>query len=190
MHFPFLVKIHGGTLEKPVIFLRKHPIILIGQLAIYVFLAVLPAIGYLILPDVIDSWLAEASYGTITVLLLTLFELSVLLFSYNAFMDWFLDVWVVTDERIVDVNQSGVFGREIAELQLAKVQDVAVEQKGVFATVFNYGRIRVQSAGEKMHFEFHGISRPNEIQKKIIELVQNDQHWHREALADQIKGTL
>lgn len=188
MHFPFLVKIHGGAMEHPVIFMRKHPIILLGQLAIYVALALLPAVAYLVLPDVVDSWLAEQTSGTVTVLLLTLFGLSIALFAYNAFMDWYLDIWVVTDERIVDVNQSGVFGRAIAELQLAKVQDVAIEQKGLFATLFDYGRIRVQSAGEKVEFEFQGIARPNAIQKHIIELVQNDQQWHREALADQITG--
>jgi len=188
MHFPFLVKIHGGALEKPVLFMRKHPAILASQLAIQIILALMPAVGYLLLSDVVAAWLADPALGPIVVLLLSLFELCVLLFAYNAFMDWYLDIWVVTDERIVDVNQSGVFGREIGELQLSKIQDVNVEQRGLFATVLRYGKIRVQSAGEKVEFEFDGLAHPNEVQKKIIELVQADQQWHREALAGEIKG--
>ena len=188
MHFPFLIKIHGGGVEKPEIFMRKHPVILLSHMTVYLLLAVFPVIGYAILPELVNLWLEHAIYGPIVVLLLILFELCVLLFAYNSFMDWYLDIWVVTNERIVDINQSGVFGREIAELQLSKVQDVAVEERGVFATIFGFGKIRVQSAGEKVQFEFDGLAKPNEVQKKIIELVQKDQQWHREALAEQIKG--
>jgi uncharacterized membrane protein YdbT with pleckstrin-like domain len=187
MRFPFLIKIHGDKLEQPEIFVRKHPLLLAGQLALYLLLALAPIAAYLVLEDVVLGWLAHPALGPTTILLLVLFELCVLLFAYNAFMDWYLDIWVVTDERIIDVNQAGVFGREIAELQLSRVQDVTVEQRGIFATVFGYGRIRVQSAAKEEEFEFSGLTRPNEVSKRIIELVQNDQQWHREALAEEIK---
>ncbi|TAL19147.1 PH domain-containing protein [Patescibacteria group bacterium] len=189
MHFPFLIKIHGGEMEKPAIFMRKHPLILFGQSLLYLALLTGPYIAYLVLRDVAVEWLNHPTLGPAVLLLVTLYDLFVLLLFYAAYMDWYLDIWVVTNERIVDVNQHGVFGREIAELQLSKVQDVASEQKGVFATIFHYGLIRVQSAGEKAQFEFAGIPYPHDIARKILELVQADQKWHREALAQEIKGT-
>jgi uncharacterized membrane protein YdbT with pleckstrin-like domain len=188
MHFPFLIKIHDGQTEKPQIFMRKHPVILFGQIALYLFLACLPFIASVVLGDVVGSWLAADVLGPVILLLLSLFELFVVTLLYSAFMDWYLDVWVVTDERIIDVNQHGVFGREIAELQLAKVQDVASEQRGAFATIFGYGKIRVQSAGERVQFEFDGIPKPNEIARMILELAQADMHFHEAVLAGHIKG--
>ncbi|MBP9748987.1 PH domain-containing protein [Patescibacteria group bacterium] len=188
MHFPFLIKIHNGEMECPKIFMRKHPVILSGQVMLYLFLACLPFIANVVLGEVVAIWLAMDVLGPVMLLLLSLFELFVAMLLYSAFMDWYLDVWVVTDERIVDVNQHGVFGREIAELQLSKVQDVASEQKGAFATIFGYGKIRVQSAGEHVQFEFDGIPRPNEVARTILELVQADMHFHEAALVGHIKG--
>lgn len=188
MHFPFLIKIHHGELEKPLIFMRKHPVIFIGHSFFYLALAAFPFIAFLILPDVIASWLADPVIGPITVLLLSIFELFVLLLFYSAFMDWYLDIWVVTDERIIDVNQSGVFAREIAELQHGKIQDVSVEQKGFFATVFGYGRIHVQTAGESIKFEFDGIPKPNDVARHILELAHQDSQYHQETLAARVRG--
>jgi uncharacterized membrane protein YdbT with pleckstrin-like domain len=188
MHFPFLIKIHHGELEKPLIFMRKHAVILIGHSLLYLVLAAFPFIALLVLPDVIAGWLAHEILGPITVLLLSLFELFVLLLFYSAFMDWYLDIWVVTDERIVDVNQSGVFAREIAELRHDKIQDVSVEQKGFFATVFGYGRIHVQTAGESTKFEFAGIPKPNEVARHILELAHADSQYHQETLAARVRG--
>ncbi len=188
MRYPFLIKIHNGELEKPAIFMRKHAAMLFSQLALYLVLAAAPFATWLILSDVITTWFESPRIGPAVVLALSGFELFVLLLLYSAFMDWYLDVWIVTDERIIDVNQHGVWSREIAELPLSKVQDVTVEQKGVFATIFGYGKIQVQSAGEKIEFEFEGLPKPNQMSKKILELVQADQRWHREALAQEIKG--
>lgn len=188
MHFPFLIKIHNGELEKPVIFMRKHLILLMGQLCIFVLLSLFPLFADLILHDSVQIWLQGPVLGPTIILFVGLFEILVLLLLYSAFMDWYLDIWIVTDERIVDVNQFGVFGREIAELQLSKVQDVSSDQRGVFATMFNYGNIRVQSAGEKVSFEFSGIPHSNEVTRHILELAQEDMHWHEAALAGQITG--
>ncbi len=188
MHFPFLVKIHDGAAEEPRMFMRKHAAILLGTSLLFLLLAAAPFLASFMLPEAVASWLGHPRLGPAVVLLVGVFELFVVLLWYGAFMDWYLDIWVVTNERIVDVDQNGVFGRSVSELQLSKVQDVKTEQKGVFATVFGYGTIRVQSAGEKENFVFDGLPRPNEVARQIVELVQADQRWHREALAEQIKG--
>lgn len=188
MHYSFLTKIHHGEMEQPVIFMRKHPMLLFGTVSLFLALACAPVAAMMVLGDVVTAWMQGPLLGPAIILLLSLYELFILLLLYGSFMDWYLDIWVVTNERIVDVNQNGVFGRAIAELQLAKVQDVSVEQRGVIATMFGYGTIRVQSAGEKALFEFDGISHPQQISKHIIELVQADTQFHREALANAITG--
>ena len=178
MHFPFLAKIHGGRLEQPTLIMRKHPVILVGNLLLFALLGLAPVAAILLLPDLILEWLAKPALGPAIVLLASVFELFILQFLYASFLDWYLDIWVVTDERIIDIDQSGVFGREMHELQLANLQDVTVQVRGILATLLGFGTISVQSAGAKSQFEFAGLPRPSDVAKRILELAEADKMRH------------
>lgn len=64
-------------------------------------------------------------------------------------MDFYLDMWVITSERLIDVEQKGLFSREIAEIPLRHVQDVTLEVNGIIETFLKFGTIRIQTAGER-----------------------------------------
>ncbi len=86
--------------------------------------------------------------------------------------NYYLDLWIVTNKRIVHVNQIGLFSREVATLRMERVQDVTVEQHGVIATLFGYGTIRVQSAGASADDTvMRGIARPAEVRRIMLEQV-------------------
>jgi len=61
---------------------------------------------------------------------------------------------VVTTKNLTQVNQVGLFNRKISQLSLQDVEDVSAEQKGVFATLFNFGTLFVETAGEQANFHF------------------------------------
>ena len=46
---------------------------------------------------------------------------------YIAWMDHYLDVWIVTNERIVEIKQNALFNRQISELELDKIQDIKLD---------------------------------------------------------------
>jgi hypothetical protein len=99
-----------------------------------------------------------------------LFILGLLLYG---FVDFYLDVYIITDERIVDIKQTGFFRREISELHLREVQDVSARVKGFFPTFFHYGDIFIQTAAEKENFIFYSIQHPYRVSKKIADLHEN-----------------
>jgi hypothetical protein len=99
-----------------------------------------------------------------------LFILGLLLYG---FVDYYLDVYIITDERIVDIKQTGFFRREISELHLREVQDVSARVKGFFPTFFHYGDIFIQTAGERENFIFYSVPHPYRVSKKIADLHEN-----------------
>lgn len=98
-----------------------------------------------------------------------LFILGLLLYG---FVDHYLDVYIITNERIVDIKQTGFFRREIAELHLREVQDVSARVNGFLPTMFHYGDIFIQTAGERENFIFYAVPHPYRVSKKIADLHQ------------------
>jgi len=91
---------------------------------------------------------------------------------YYAFLDYYLDVWIVTNYRVIGVEQKGLFNRTVAEYKLFRIQDVVAEQKGFFATLVNYGEIHIQTAGEQQVIKFKQVPSPNHVARELIRLVE------------------
>jgi hypothetical protein len=83
-------------------------------------------------------------------------------------------MWVITNERIINIEQEGLFKRTTSELDLASVQDATSEVRGFLQTMFSYGNVFVQTAGEKGRFHFKNIPYPERIQEVVMRLVQED----------------
>ncbi|MFO0955341.1 MAG: PH domain-containing protein [Candidatus Saccharibacteria bacterium] len=84
-----------------------------------------------------------------------------------------LSVWrnnklFITDENIVDMDQIGLFQRTIATLRLSRVQDISVKVKGPMQTIFHYGTVTVQTAGEKELFHFDYVPDPYEVKAYLV----------------------
>ena len=83
--------------------------------------------------------------------------------------DYFLDVWIVTNRRIIDVEQKGLFNREIATMQLSKMQDVTTEVNGLLATMVGFGNVHVQTAGNEREFTIYGVKDPDKTREMLEE---------------------
>lgn len=95
-----------------------------------------------------------------------------LLLFFN-FVDYYLDLWIITSERIIDIEQRGFFSRTISEQKIANIQDVTSEVKGVIPTVLNYGYLYIQSAAAKERFVFEDVPDPNGLRDIIIKLTED-----------------
>ena len=129
------------------------------------------------MPIIIGSYLWFN--GTITlspilesalILLVPTYLLSILGLLIYGFVDYYLDVYIVTDRRIVDISQNGLFKRNISELNLRQIQDVNATVQGFAATLLHFGDLYIQTASETPNFVFQSIPHPYEISKKILDL--------------------
>jgi len=175
--------------ENVIIFLRRHWFIFLMRLLLVIIAIIgLAAIYYFF--TLLVSNMQEGDYFN----LLLFGESLGTLFIWNLFfilwLDFYLDAWIVTDERIININQKGFFNRDISELKLTKIQDVTSEIVGVIPTLLNYGNIYVQTAGEKERFVFYQIPDPNGIKNKIIQLQEKERLEEDREMGQAIRGEL
>jgi len=166
--------IHRKPEEKVVFYLRRHPIILVSQVLLIAALGLVPVAGYFLVSAIWPALLTGAVARPALVLLASGYYLSLWLFFLSNFVDYYLDAWVVTDDRVLSVEQRGLFSRTVSELDLAKIQDVTSEVKGFFPFLFNYGSVFIQTAAEVERFDFEQVPRPHEVRKSLLGLVEAD----------------
>lgn len=160
--------------ESRAIVYRRHPVTLVPFFFLILFVFILPPGAYLALSAFWPEALASQPYLVLFVLAASIFFLFGLMFLFQYFLDYWLDVFIVTDKRILDINQKGLFNRTVSELRLYRTQDVTTEVKGVVHSIFDYGDVFIQTAGEKERFIFEDVPHPNNIAKLILELAEEN----------------
>jgi uncharacterized membrane protein YdbT with pleckstrin-like domain len=164
--------------EKIIKILRKDTFILFGKLVLMIFLTGLPAlVGFMIVTLYPNLLLGEISYPII-LLVVSGYVLFIWLFGFFSFIDYYLDIWIITNQRIIDVRQEGFFSRTVSELKLSQIQDVTSELKGFFQFIFRYGDVHVQTAGEVQRFAFMQIPNPEQVRDIIIKLAEENKKIH------------
>ena len=113
--------------------------------------------------------MALLSFITTTILLF------LWLYGFIIWINYYFDVWVITNERVLNVEQKGLFTRVISEVNLSRVQDVTTKVGGFLPTLLNYGDILIQTAGEEKNFHFRNVGDPSVHKDEIVQLVKKIQ---------------
>lgn len=170
--------IRQQSYEKILHCLRRHPVTFLKDLLIIVALFFVPIVFFIVADQTIASFLEIEITKLIVVLLGSVYYLSVWLIFYTQFVDYYLDNWVITNDRILNIEQHALFGRTMSEMDLYKVQDATSDIKGILPTLFNYGNVHIQTAGQKERFVFEQISDPHKIRDIILNLAEEDRKFH------------
>ena len=176
----FLYRLPGKLPEEKIIkVLRRDVFILIKKILFFALLFVLPLIlFYLVVSSIYPNILyGQVSYP-IFLLIVSFYYLWLWVFFFFSFIDYYLDIWIITNERIINIEQEGFFARTISEQRLDRVQDVTSETQGFFPTILKYGNVYVQTAGAKERFFFHEIPNPDQVRDIIIKLVEKCKAAH------------
>ncbi len=83
----------------------------------------------------------------------------------------FLDVLVVTNLNIIDIDQIGLWHREVSTLPIQRVQDISTKTEGLIPSILNYGQLEIQSAGSLTNFIVNGVQQPDAVRQKINEQI-------------------
>ncbi|MDP3971157.1 MAG: PH domain-containing protein [bacterium] len=155
--------------EHIVVMLRRHWIIWSKYVMQLILFNIIPAGIFAFLYYLLDWTIPnEGPIFVGLVLLLSFYYLSIWLVYFHQFVDYRLDVWILTDQRIINIEQQGLFDRVISELNIQKVQDVTSEIRGQAQTFLDYGDVFVQTAGEQQRFVFQNVPHPEEVARLVI----------------------
>ena len=174
--------------EELVFFLRRHLITLTSLVVGYLLILAVPIFGFWFIFNYQPELVSDQRIFALIVLGVSAFFLFVWLFLFQAFMDYYLDLWIVTSRRILSIEQVGLFSRRISELRMYRVQDVTSTVTGALHTVFNYGDVEIQTAGEKERFVFEDVPGPNAVSRTILQLVEKDRQEHFDEALEEMEA--
>lgn len=157
--------------EHLVTVVRRHPI---GILGIYAEMLVgIVGIIVLVLLAIYSFFasISSAGKGLIAAgaLFVVGFLVALLIISTYVYRQCRL---VVSDKSVIQVLQRALFNRKISRLSMSNVEDVNVIQQGILQTMFNYGTLTIQTAGEVDNFVFPFCPDPDNYANRILEARQ------------------
>ena len=86
---------------------------------------------------------------------------------------------IITDRRVIDWDQRGLFEKVISEAEYDKIQDISYRVKGFFGTMLSFGTIQIQTAGSAPVLELRRVRHPQKIQSLITDVKRNSQFSHK-----------
>jgi hypothetical protein len=164
--------------EEIILHLRRHRFIFFTRGILIFILLIIPLGLSIFAQEVVPNLLEGAISAPILSVLVYIYYLVIILLALTLWTGTYLDVWTVTNERIINREQHGLFNRVVSELDLYRIQDVTAEQKGFFPTILHYGNVYIQSAGVKERFIFEQIPSPYKVAKIIQKLDERAKREH------------
>jgi len=155
--------------EKIILVLRRHWLTFIFKFFPVTLGMVLLVVFHFVLADYVADWFLDGNKEFVF-FLETLMGMSLWLVFFILWIDYYFDAWIITTKRIVDINQIGLFNRNVSELDHIKIQDITTEVHGVFSTLLDYGYVYVQTAGNKERFVFEQVPHPMLVRQLIAKL--------------------
>lgn len=93
-------------------------------------------------------------------------------FFFIEWTDYYLDIWIITNKRIIDVEQKGFFHREVTSFNYNQIQDITVETHGLLETFLKFGTLHIQTAGHNRNIIIKDAHYPEEARSLILGLQQ------------------
>jgi len=143
---------------------RKHWWTLAIEIGFIILLAIAPLF---LLGFFYSNFILTLKMGLLTIMLYIIWLSAIWILGFIIWMNYYLDVWILTNKRLIDVNQKKLFHRDIATLRLENIQDIKIEISGIINTFLKIGNIHVQTAAGSNEFTMYGIKNP-EIAKEAI----------------------
>jgi len=154
--------------ETIILLLRQHPV---SQLK-WVFIAILLALLPLLFSSIDFLGFLPATYKL--AITISWFML-VIGFVLESFLKWFFNIFILTDERVIDIDFLSLMYKNESSAKIDNIEDITATMGGVARSVFNYGTVKVQTSAATVEFEFEDVPQPNKVVKLINELILEEE---------------
>ena len=145
--------------EEMLLLFRKHPVVMRRAI---VFASVAALLG--VLPSLV--------WPTFQVFFIGLgvgFALAFIIMFWS-WIGWHFSVYIVTNQRLIQLSQKGLWRRSMIDIGLDKIQTVSYESKGLQESSLGIGTIVIQTfVGELV---IHEVNHPRKIQKQLSHILR------------------
>ena len=113
-------------------------------------------------------------------LLVNIFSLvylnSFIVFMYISWINHELDMYVITNYRIIWIEQVWFLNREVSQCSLNDVQEVNSKTKWFFSNMFNYWELTIQTAWNASNFRMEFVPGSLGTSKKVLNIVEENKY--------------
>ncbi len=150
--------------ETIILLVRPHPL---SQLKVILVGIVLLAVPFLL------SFTPFMASFPIRFNLFFLLGWYLICFGYvlESFLNWFFNVNILTDERVIDIDFVSLMFQDVATTKIDRIEDVTSVTAGTLGSIFDFGLVLIQTAGATDQLEFTNVPYPAQINKLINELI-------------------
>ncbi len=156
--------------ERVVATLKRHPF---GIISLYfsgvVAILIIIVLAFVLLPKLMNQY----DFGSATSMVyagLGIAVLGMMVVLAVATTIYWQNEWVITTDSITQISQNSLFNRQVSQLSMDNLEDVTVDQNGILPHMFNFGNLKVETAGERSKFVFIYCPRPNEYARQILQI--------------------
>jgi membrane protein YdbS with pleckstrin-like domain len=154
--------------EKIILLLRRHWFTNLWWLITTVFLIIVPFF-----------WVLVPGFNffplRFQVMLTVMWYLLTIAFVFEQFLSWYYNVYLITDERVVDVDFHSLLYKEVSETKIDNIQDFTFVMGGLWRSMLNFGTVYIQTAAEKLQFDFDDVPHPDRVAKVLNELILEEE---------------
>ncbi len=163
--------------EKIILLLRAHPITNIPWIVTSIILFILPFLTPRIMP--LLGFNLSLIPQTFLLIFLIIDYLLVLIIVYEGFLYWYFNVILITNEKIVDINFQYLLYKAIDLAPLDRIEEADSVTAGIIGTIFNFGRVSIQTAGAQVAITMKDVPRPSKVADLILDLAKVP-HQHQD----------
>ena len=149
--------------EYVVLLLRRHWITNIA----WIFLAIIFMIAPLALTSFPLLDFLPGNYQFMAVIAWYLFTTA---FIFEQFLSWYFNIYLVTNERVIDYDFSNLLYKGSADADIEKIQDVSYKTGGIAQVIFNFGDLLIETAGAIPNLDFEKVPNPAYVAKILHNL--------------------
>ncbi len=160
---------HQEKDEQILLFVRRHFITNFLWIAASLIAVLIPMIFPLLAGLLNFSQLSIPP--SFTVISLVFYYLIIFGFAFFNFVDWFYNIGILTQKRLLDIDFTNLSYIDIAITQLPEIEDVVHRQKGFFASFFDYGDVIAHTVTGREDFVLSKIPRPTKVVDIMSKLI-------------------
>lgn len=156
--------------EQIFVYTRHHAIKFLPYAVMNVMFYLAPLITMVFMST--NDIILDPEWKNIGALLFGLYWLIVSFVFMVSGIGFYYDLYIVTDRRIVSINQHRLFSRNISEISFEAIQDIDTSAKNFWQLQFNYGDIIIRTSADNTSFPLKDIPSPKKIAYFITDLLE------------------
>jgi len=127
-------------------------------------------LAWVVIGVIITASLLIFGASRVTSITLAVLMIVGLIYTFYSWFTWNNSQYIVTNQRVIKIDQAGLFNRMISEAEIHRIQEISTEIKGPLRTMLNFGTVRIKTASDDSRLDLSDVTDPYDVQQAIVQI--------------------